>query len=98
MILLVIWLFVETQRAINRERRMRLDGKVAHSLTRERCTYAIVSTLFGLSYVGRFIDNDFMQCGTWLGSFYTYEIVNDLVYLFEGLSMGVMMLFHWKNF
>ena len=55
MLLLVVWLFVETQRAVNRERRAR--GKVMHTMRRERCTYAIISIFFALSYIGRFILN-----------------------------------------
>ena len=57
MLSLVIWLFVETQRAVNRERKARKDGKVTHSLRRERCIYAIVSMFFSLSYLGRFLLN-----------------------------------------
>ena len=62
MILLVAWLFVETQRAVDRERRTRYDGKVTHTLRRERCTYAMVTTFFGLSYIRRFILNTFDTC------------------------------------
>ena len=57
MILLVVWLFVETKRAVDRERNARQDGKVTHTLMRERCTYATISTFFGLSYIGRFVLN-----------------------------------------
>ena len=63
MTLLVIWLFVETQRAVNRERKARLDGQVTHTLRRERCTYAIISIFFGLSYIGRYMVNDYEYCG-----------------------------------
>ena len=64
MILLVAWLFVETQRAVNRERQARQDGKVSNAFWRERCTYAFISLIFALSYIGRFILNFyFYGCG-----------------------------------
>ena len=52
MVLLVTWLFIETQRAVNRETKE--YGNVMHKLKRERCTYALISTIFGVSYLGRF--------------------------------------------
>ena len=57
MISLVVWLFVETQRAVNREREAR-QGVVTHTLWRERFTYALISAIFGLSYIGRIVVND----------------------------------------
>ena len=62
MVLLVTWLFIETFRAVSRERRARQDGKVTHSLRRERCTYAIITFFFGLSYIGRFVQNVKAYC------------------------------------
>ena len=56
MCLLVIWLFVETKRAVNREKRAR-GGLVTHKLMQERINYAIISTFFALSYIGRFFLN-----------------------------------------
>ena len=55
MLILVFWLFLETQRAVKRERK--LYGKVQHTLRAERCTYAIVSFFFALSYIGRYTIN-----------------------------------------
>ena len=99
MTLLVIWLFVETQKAVNRERQARLDGKVTHTLRRERCTYAIISIFFALSYIGRFILNVYDSCaGQGIGSKFVQDITYVTVYLVEGASMGVLMLFHCKNF
>ena len=96
MISLVIWLFIEVQKAVNRE--MRLHGKVQHSLRRERCTYAIITTFFALSYIARFYFNDFETGCNMVGSIFFATMVQVLVYLLEGVSMGVMMTFHLVNF
>ena len=98
MILLVVWLFVETQRAVSRERRVRPDGKVTHSLRRERQTYALITILFALSYIGRFVLNEYDSCGKKIGSHFAAEMTYASVYLFEGASMGVLMLYHCLNF
>ena len=55
MLILVFWLFLEIQRAKNREKK--LYGRVKRTLRAERCTYAIVSFFFALSYIGRFTMN-----------------------------------------
>ena len=96
MTLLVIWLFVETQRAVNRELRSR--GRVQHRLRRERCTYAIITFFFALAYSGRFIIDNRMVCADGYRSFFFIEMVACSVYLIEGASMGVLMIFHWMNF
>ena len=93
MLLLVAWLFVETQRAVNRE--MRLYGKVQHTLRSERCTYAIISFFFALSYIGRFYLDVFVACGE---PTFAAEMDCTVVWAFEGASMGVLMLFHMVNF
>ena len=62
MVSLVVWLFVETRRAVNRERRAREDGQATSTLRRERCTYAIVSTIFGFSYLVRYFIDEYEQC------------------------------------
>ena len=72
MVLLVIWLFVETRRAVRRE--MRQNGTVEHNLKSERCTYAIISFFFALSYIGRFVINEFDYCGKKIGSVYAVEM------------------------
>ena len=51
MLALVVWLFVETQGAVNRD--IKRDGKARHKLVVERRNYAIVTTFFALSYLGR---------------------------------------------
>ena len=98
MIFLVIWLFVETKRAVNRE--MQQNGIVRHSLRRERCTYAIISTFFVLYYSGRFFVNDLDTCENFefVDSFYAREMILFVFYLLEGLSIGVLMMFHYENF
>ena len=97
MILLVIWLFVETQRAVNREKRS--SGKVQHTLWRERCTYAIISFIFALSYLGRYGIDVRMACmESHHRTIFFTEIVVVSVYLIEGASMGVLMIFHFLNF
>ena len=98
MTLLVTWLFVETQRAVNRERQARQDGRVTHSLRKERCTYALITAFFALSYVGRFVLNEYDFCGEGFGSAFATEMIEIVVLLFEGASMGVLMLFHCINF
>ena len=75
MVLLVTWLFIETKRAVNRERRARQDGQVTYTLRRERCTYAFVSFLFGVSYIGRYFYNNFAFCrADYLSNFMYYMV------------------------
>lgn len=94
MILLVIWLFIETRRVVNRERQQ--TGQVTQKFRKERCTYAIVSFFFGLSYFGRFFRNEFGGKRYEYGLFFQLSLV--LVWFLEGASMGVLMLFHSRNF
>ena len=60
MTFLVIWLFVETKRAVDRE--MKQNGSVKHNLKKERCTYAVISIFFGLSYITRYVKNVYSIC------------------------------------
>ena len=98
MLLLVIWLFIETREAVKREKFARQDGLVKHTLRRERCIYAIIIALFGLSYMGRYIFNVYLECVFEWKNFFNNIFSLMLVYLFEGMSMGVLMLFHLINF
>ena len=100
MSLLVIWLFVEAKKAVNRERRASVDGRVTQTLRRERCTYAIITVFFGLSYIGRTIDIENGTCGDEmaLAEKFGYETAWASVFLLEGVSMGVLMGFHYVNF
>ena len=60
MISLVIWLLVETERAVKRE--MRLYRKVMHTLKDEKRTYACITAVFALSYFGRSYINGYEYC------------------------------------
>ena len=53
MISLVIWLLYETKLAVKRE--MLITGRVQHPLRKERRIYALITTVFAISYIGRFI-------------------------------------------
>ena len=97
MTILVLWLFVETKRAVDRERQARQDGRVTNTLRKERCTYAIVSIIFGLSYIGRVGLNEYESCESYIPE-YGYQMVQVTCWLFEGVSMGVLMGFHFANF
>lgn len=82
---------------MERERQARQDDKVPHTLRKERCIYAVISIFFALSYVGRFVLNEYEYCTeTNREGFADYSII--IVFLFEGVSMGVLMAFHWINF
>ena len=97
MIFLVIWLFFETQRAVDKD--MQMYGKVQHTLKRERCTYAVITTFFALSYIGRFYLNEFEYCEEFTpATSFAFCLSLVLVWLLEGVSMGVLMVFHLLNF
>ena len=66
-----------------------------HRLRKERCSYAIISFFFALSYALRFFFNVFVACN-W--TTFLIDILNTSVYLIEGSSMGILMIFHMKNF
>ena len=87
MIILVIWLLFETHR-----------GKAKHSMREEKLTYAIVSALFGLSYLGRVSLNHYDSSRLDHKYPFAYYMGCVSVYLFEGLSMGILMLFHHCNY
>ena len=96
MILLVIWLFVEVQRSVRREKR---TDSVTTTLQKERCNYAVISIFFGLSYIGRFVfDNRYDGCIEISGDGFVTRLMFLFVYLFEGVSLGVLMVFHLINF
>ena len=64
MALLVTWLFIETQRDDAKMRRDRRRGYTIHKepLPKELRIYAIITSLFALSYIGRFIFDEFFSC------------------------------------
>ena len=94
MLSLVIWLFIEVQRAVKRE--LLQLGYVRHRMRKERCTYAIVSFVFALSYVVRFYFDVFTACRD--SSIFQKYVTSISVVLIEGFSMGVLMVFHMLNF
>ena len=97
MVSLVIWLFIETQRAVERERRAK--GIVTHTLWQERRTYTTISIFFALSYICRYVFNLYISdCGQGIDSFFAIFMIELIIYLLEGASMGVLMMFHMKNF
>ena len=61
MVLLVIWLFIETLRESPKERRDREQGYLVRpwpSVRKYLCFYATISFFFALSYIGRFLNNN----------------------------------------
>ena len=96
MLVLVAWLFYETQSA--NKRVMMLSNVVQSSNRRELCIYAIISTLFGLSYVGRFVINMYVFAEENSLSLFVMEMLFLGVYLLEGSSMGAVMMIHYINF
>ena len=57
MIMLVIWLFVEMRRVVFRE--IEQYGTAKDNLWKERCTYGCITIFFALSYIGRFIVDEY---------------------------------------
>ena len=64
MVLLVAWLFVEMQRDDAETRRRRRRGFTIHKepMPKEMRNYLIITALFALSYIGRFILNKYFTC------------------------------------
>ena len=98
MIILVAWLFVGTYRADSRERLASNRAHAAFTLKKERCWYAIITTFFGLSYIGRFFEIRFDECGPTIGTEFAQEMTFMTVQFFEGLSMGTLIILHLLNF
>ena len=64
-----------------------------------RFTYAIITLFFALSYSGRFYLNVSDKCGEVVTTDqFAIQMVYVIVYLLEGASMGVLMMFHIVNF
>ena len=77
MLALVVWLFVETQGAVNRD--IKRDGKARHKLVVERRNYAIVTTFFALSYLGRCFSN-ITACGSIIAGDFSITFALYLIY------------------
>ena len=93
--MLVVWLFVETRRLVERDKEA--NGRALNKFVGQRRTYAIVTTFFALSYLGRcFINEVSCLSGDFIFTFVNY-VIDMLVYALEGLSMGVLMWYHHLN-
>ena len=58
----------------------------------------MITIFFGLSYIGRFYVNDFEYGKAGIVSWYAKDLALVLVWLFEGASLGALMIFHLVNF
>ena len=59
----------------------------------------IVFTFFALSYLSRFITNVFLNDVDNVDiSYFTFLMINLLIVLIEGTSLGTLLFFHYKNF
>ena len=67
-------------------------------MMKEKFTYAIVSFFFALSYVFRFYANIFVYCNDSNPDAFIDEMFSVSIYLIEGTSMGVLMIYHLINF
>ena len=97
MVLLVAWLFIEMQRDDAETRRRRRRGYTIHRepMPKELRIYLIITSLFALSYIGRFIINKYFSCSDDLiGSLFDAYMVTNAVYALEGASMSAIMLNH----
>ena len=98
MLALVIWLLVEMRRVTDRENGQ--SGAGRDILWNERCTYVWITIFFALSYIGRFMVDVIVkpQCADDLVGSFSDRMLTMAVWLLEGVSMGTLMIFHWKNF
>ena len=97
MVLLVAWLFFEMQRDDAETRRRRRRGFTIHKepMPKEMRNYLIITALFALSYIGRFIINKYFGCSDdAIGSAFDAFMVQLAVYILEAGSMGAIMLNH----
>ena len=65
---LVTWLFVEALRYDVYVKHARKQGDPVasrcHSVGKELCTYGTVTAFFALSYIGRYLYNEFFACSS----------------------------------
>ena len=97
MVVLVAWLFVEMQRDDAETRRRRRRGFTIHKepMPKEMRIYLIISSLFALSYIGRFFINKYFRCyDDLIGSHFDANIVELAVFVLEAGSMLAIMLNH----
>ena len=58
----------------------------------------MITIFFGLSYIGRFLVNDFEYGKAGIVSLYAKYLTLVLVWLSEAASLGALMIFHLVNF
>ena len=65
---LVTWLFIEALRYDVQVKHIREQGYFVpsrcHFVRKELCTYGTITGFFALSYIGRYLTNEFLGCGT----------------------------------
>ena len=96
MVMLVIWLSFETQKDDYQTRRAKEIGCHIdrYPVSKELCVYITFSFFFALSYIGRFINNEFFFSCDKVYSDYNQELVQLTCYLLEGASFGALMGSH----
>ena len=75
------------------------SGTAPYFFRREKCTLAIILIFFGLSYLVRFVWDEFLHellCS--LESLFFNWLVYDLIGYIDGLSFAALLLFHKSNF
>ena len=80
-------------RAMNRKN----SGTATYIFRKEKCTLAIILIFFGLSYLFRFVWDEFLLDLLFEHDFIC-EFAYDLVSYFDGLSFAALLLFHKSNF
>ena len=77
---------------------MQLYNRVNNSFKHAQWVQLIVFGIFALSYIGRFLYYLVILNVFKLTDLFLIEIWIDTVSLIEGLSMGALLLLHYRNF
>ena len=98
---LVTWLFIEALRYDVQVKRAREQGDPVPSrcyfVGKELCTYGTITAFFALSYIGRYLNNEFFRaCGSNVDPFVA-NMAELACYFFEGASMGALMCVHMES-
>ena len=82
-------------RTMNRKK----AGTGSYIFRKEKCTLAIILIFFGLSYLIRFVWDEFLNALLMeLEWYFIVELGYDIVCFFDGLSLAALLLFHKSNF
>ena len=54
--------------------------------------------MFALAYISRCLLSIYGYCNGGDGKLFSFEMILAIIFLIEGLSMGVLMAFHYVNF